>query len=93
MTREALMQGVKVILCPLDHVHPSSLFSSKNVDLIVIRTIHPKINSDESYQGKDALLCLLTDKVDKAVIEEADKLKVIKECKSVLGGQKSFYLN
>ena len=28
------------------------------------------------FQGKDALLCLLTDKVDKAVIEEGDKLKV-----------------
>ena len=56
------------------------------------KTIHPKINSDESDQGKDALLCLLTDKVDKAVIEEADKLKVRKECKSVLGEEKSPFI-
>ena len=32
------------------------------------------------FQGKDALLCLLTDKVDKAVIEEGDKLKVNTGC-------------
>jgi len=31
----------------------------------------------EGVKGKDALLCLLTDKVDKAVIEEGDKLKVV----------------
>ena len=38
------------------------------------------ISSTWIFQGKDALLCLLTDKVDKAVIEEANKLKVRTEC-------------
>ena len=75
-------------MCPL----APFFVGSKSVDLIVIRTIHPKINSDESDQGKDALLCLLTDKVDKAVIEEADKLKVRKECKSVLGEKKNPFI-
>ena len=34
------------------------------------------LDGSSLFQGKDALLCLLTDKVDKAVIEEGDKLKV-----------------
>ena len=83
---DARSEGDIVPTCTLQ-----PFFGSKSVDLIVIRTIHPKINSDESYQGKDALLCLLTDKVDRAVIEEGDKLKVSKECKSVLAEEKSFF--
>merc|ERR1711971_1154480 len=31
----------------------------------------------QGVKGKETLLCLLTDKVDRAVIEEADKLKVV----------------